>query len=110
MYLILALCTGKTMDLNLPVCGLHHKDQKRSAWLARIMLLAFAPVGIATGVYFSEILGWVTGGLLLLVSLIHVHDAALGISVARIDNDGGVFKGACNEFLNLLPADPEFRS
>ncbi len=106
IYAIVALIVRKQMELNLPLCDAHHQDRKRNRLMALIMILGAIPVGIALGTMASEALGWITGVLMFLASVVFYVMSGLGVRATKIDENGGVFRGACAKFLDLLPAQP----
>ncbi len=106
IYIIVALIVRKQMELNLPLCEGHHADRKRNRLIALFMILGCVPVGIALGTFGSETLGWITGLLMFVASIVFYALSGMGIRVTRIDETGGVFRGACAKFLGLLPEQP----
>ncbi len=103
IYAIVAMIVRKQMELNLPLCDAHHADRKRNKLIGTLMLVGCLPAGILLGMYASEMLGWVTGVLMFLASLVFYSLATLGIRPTKIDDNGGTFGGVCNAFLDLLP-------
>lgn len=106
IYAIVALIVRKQMELNLPLCETHHDDRKRHRLIGWLMLAAFLPLGLILGIYVSEPLGWVTGTGMFLASVVFLVLSNLGIAPTKIDESGGVFRGACDTFLNVLPEQP----
>ncbi len=103
IYVIVAAIVRKNMELNVPLCDNHHADRKRYKVLGIIMILGCIPVGLALGTYFSEPLGWITGLLMFFASVVFYFLCGLGFRPMKIDDNGGVFRGACTAFLDLLP-------
>lgn len=103
IYAIVALIVRKQMELNIPLCDTHHADRRRYNLLAMLMLIGFIPVGAILGVYISEPLGWITGIGMFFAGVVFYSMGQLGIRPSKIDELGGVFRGAGTEFLNLLP-------
>jgi len=106
IYVIVALIVRKQMELNLPLCETHHADRKRYRLIGWLMLAAFLPLGLVFGFYVSEPLGWVTGVGMFLASLVFLVLSNLGIGPTKIDEAGGMFRGACQSFLDVLPEQP----
>ena len=106
IYAIVALIVRKNMELNLPLCETHHIDRKRYRLIGHFMLIGCIPAGIGLGMMASETLGWVTGVLMFFVALIFFVVSGLGFRVTKIDEHGGVFRGACEPFLDRLPQQP----
>jgi hypothetical protein len=106
IYAIVALIIRKQMELNLPLCDRHHADRKRYRRLGWLMLAGFLPLGLILGAYISEPLGWVTGVGMFLASMVFLVLSNLRIAPTKIDDAGGVFRGACDTFLNALPEQP----
>ena len=106
IYAIVALIIRKQMELNLPLCDAHHADRKRYKLLGALMLIGCIPIGVLLGVYVSEPLGWATGSLMFIAGLVFFILSGLGVRPTRIDEMGGVFRGACTEFLSALPEQP----
>jgi hypothetical protein len=103
IYAIVAMLVRKQMELNLPICDLHLEDRKRYKLLALLFFIAFVPVGLLLGNYFSEALGWVTGAAMMIASFAFYIQSQLGIASKKIDAEGGIFRGACLQFLDRLP-------
>lgn len=106
IYAIVALIVRKQMELNIPLCDAHHSDRKRYKLIATLMILLCIPAGVVLGMYASETLGWVTGTLMFLVSIVFYVMMGLGFGPRKIDESGGVFRGACAAFLDQLPEQP----
>jgi hypothetical membrane protein len=70
------------------------------------MLAGFLPIGLLLGSAVSEPLGWVTGVGMLLASIVFLILSNLRIAPTKIDDIGGVFRGASPAFLNALPEQP----
>lgn len=103
IYAIVAMIVRKQMELNVPLCEGHHADRKRYKLIATLMLVLFIPVGVVLGMYFSEAMGWITGTVMFLVSMVFYIMMGLGFAPKKIDEAGGIFRGACAAFLNQLP-------
>ena len=103
IYAIVAMIVRKQMELNLPLCETHHADRKRYKLLGTLMILGCIPAGIVLGVYVSEGLGWATGTLMFLASVVFYVMTNMGIGPRKIDEYGGEFRGACDAFLDKLP-------
>ncbi len=106
IYAIVAMFVRKLMELNLPICDVHLEDRKRYKLLALLFFIAFIPVGALLGNYFSEVLGWVTGTAMMIASFAFYNQSQLGIACKKIDEEGGIFRGACMSFLDRLPERP----
>lgn len=104
IYAIVALIVRKNMELNVPLCDRHHSDRKRFFTLAAVMLLGFIPVGIALAAFGMD------GGYASLVALtmfmvgVVFYSKSSFLRPTKIDEQGGTFTGASEEFLNGLPA------
>ena len=103
IYAIVALFVRKQMELNLPICDTHHADRKRYRLLGWLMMAAFLPLGLVLGAYVSEPLGWITGVGMFLAAAVFLNLSNLRISAIKIDEAGGVFRGACQTFLSVMP-------
>jgi hypothetical protein len=103
IYIIVAVVVRKQMELNLPLCDAHHADRKRYRLLGTLMLIGFVPAGLVLGANFSETLGWTTGALMFVAGLVFWQMSTLGIRASKIDEAGGVFRGASKAFLDMLP-------
>lgn len=103
IYAIVALFVRKQMELNLPLCEVHHADRKRYRLIGWLMLIGFLPFGLLLGFYVSEALGWATGVGMFLAGLVFLIVSNLGIAPTKIDDSGGVFRGASPAFLKFLP-------
>ena len=103
IYLIVALIVRKQMELNLPLCDTHHADRKRYRLLGALMLIGFLPVGLLLGYNFSTALGWITGSGMFIGGIVFWHLSQLGLAPIKIDETEGIFRGAGEAFLNLLP-------
>lgn len=103
IYAIVAMIVRKQMELNVPLCDSHHADRKRYKLIATLMLVLCIPFGVALGVYVSEAMGWITGILMFLVSVVFYSLMGLGFAPRKIDEFGGIFRGACAAFLDQLP-------
>ena len=104
IYAIVAALVRKQIELNVPLCDVHDSDRKRYKALAVVMLLGFVPAGAMMGLA-SERFGWVTGVAMLVVGLVFALKMSLGFIPAKIDEFGGLFKGAGSEFLQFVPQD-----
>lgn len=103
IYAIVAVIVRKNMELNVPLCESHHADRRRYKLIALLMLILCVPIGVVLGAYVSEVMGWVTGVLMFLASIVFYAMAGLGFSPKKIDDAGGIFRGACPAFLDKLP-------
>lgn len=104
IYAVVAIIIRKKMELNVPLCDRHHADRKRNRLLGILMIAGCVPAGLLFGVYGSGALGWVTGLAMFVASVVFFVLASMGFRPTRIDDAGGVFRGACEDFLSLLPA------
>lgn len=103
IYIVVAVIVRKNMELNVPLCDIHHADRKRYKLLAILMISACVPVGLLLGSFFSEALGWITGLIMFFASIVFYFLCSLGFRPIKIDDTGGVFRGASTAFLDLLP-------
>jgi FtsH-binding integral membrane protein len=103
IYVIVAMIVRKQMELNVPLCDEHHANRKRYKLIATLMLILCIPVGVVLGMYLSEAMGWITGSLMFVVSIVFYAMTGLGFAPKKIDEAGGVFRGACAAFLDQLP-------
>jgi hypothetical protein len=103
IYIVVAVIVRKNMELNVPLCDNHHADRNRYKLLAIFMICACIPVGLLLGNFFSETLGWVTGITMFFASIVFYFLCGLGFRPVKIDDTGGVFRGASTAFLDLLP-------
>jgi hypothetical protein len=103
IYVIVALIVRKKMELNLPLCERHHGDRKRYRLLGAVMLAGFVPAGLFLGKIGSETLGWVTGCAMFAAAIVFYALCGLGVRPTKIDENGGIFRGAGPVFLDALP-------
>ena len=103
IYAIVAVIVRKQMELNVPLCETHHANRKRYKLIGTLMLVLCVPAGLALGTYVSEAMGWITGSLMFLVSIVFFVMSGLGFGPKKIDEAGGIFRGACAKFLDQLP-------
>ncbi|MGH9521855.1 MAG: hypothetical protein ACRD3E_04915 [Terriglobales bacterium] len=106
IYAIVVLIVRKQMELNVPLCDAHHSDRKRYNLIATFMIVLCIPAGIFLGIYGSEALGWITGTLMFVAAVVFYVMAGMGFAPKKIDELGGVFRGACPAFLDQLPQQP----
>ena len=104
IYFVVALIVRKQVELNVPLCEAHHADRRRNNLIAMMMLILSIPAGVLFGNYGSQGLGWVTGLAMFIASIVFYLMAGMGIAARKIDETGGVFRGACPAFLDQLPA------
>lgn len=103
IYIVVAVIVRKNMELNVPLCDSHHADRNRYKLLAILMIVGCIPLGFLLGNFFSESLGWITGLTMFFASIVFYFLCGLGFRPTKIDDTGGVFRGACTAFLDLLP-------
>lgn len=103
LYAIVALVVRKKLELNVPLCETHHVERKHKKLTAALMLLGCVPLGTVAGMLFSDAFGWATGVAMFIAGVVFLFTRNLGFGPKKIDENGGVFRGACAEFLNLLP-------
>jgi hypothetical protein len=108
IYVIVALIVRKSMELNVPLCEVHHGERKRYNMLAAILLLGFIPAGIALGQLLpnGEAIGFLVGAIMFIAGLIFWVIASGYIRPTKIDDTHGVFSGVGEPFLQLLPPEP----
>jgi hypothetical protein len=104
IYAIVALIVRKNMELNVPLCDIHHSDRKRYNLLAAVMLIGFIPVAVVLATVFN-----MDGGLASLVGLamfivgLVFYSKASFLRPTNIDDQSGTFQGADESFLKNLP-------
>jgi hypothetical protein len=108
LYIIVALIVRKSMELNVPLCDAHHSERKRYNLLAGILLLGAIPAGFVAGSFTSlgVDVGWLIGLIMFVAGLIFVIIAGNFFHPTQIDETHGVFAGAGEDFLRLLPPSP----
>lgn len=106
IYVIVALIVRKKMELNVPICDAHHADRRRYNLIATLMIVLCIPAGVILGNYGSQALGWITGLLMFIAFVVFYVMAGLGFAPKKIDDYGGVFRGACTAFLDQIPQQP----
>ena len=104
IYVLIAILVRKKMELNVPLCEVHHGERKRYNILAAVMLLGCVPVGITIGFLFAggEGPGWAVGTIMFVTGLVFLLRSNNYMSARKIDEQGGVFRGAKEPFLQLL--------
>jgi hypothetical protein len=103
IYAIVALIVRKNMELNVPLCDNHHGERKRFLIVGTVLILGCVPAGIALGVALDEGgYGFLLGVVMFFASLVFFSRSAF-LRPAKIDEFGGEFTGAKEEFLRLLP-------
>lgn len=104
IYAIVALIVQKKMDLNLPLCELHHAERKRNLWIGGILTLGSIPGGILLGSFgMADDKAWAVGLLSFFAGLVFLIIAGRSLRPVLIDETHGEFTGACQAFLDLLP-------
>ena len=104
VYAIVALIVQKKMDLNLPLCELHHTERKRNLWIGGILTLGSIPGGILASTFGADDgTAWAIGLLSFLGGLVFLVIAGRSLRPVLIDDTHGEFTGACQAFLDLLP-------
>lgn len=104
IYAIVALIVQKKMDLNLPICEVHHAERKRNLWIGGILTLGSIPGAVLfNSMGASDEACWGVGVLAFLAGLVFLSIAGRTIRPVLIDETHGEFTGACQAFLDLLP-------
>ena len=105
IYIIVALIVRKQMELNVPLCDRHHAERKRYSLLGALFLLGALPVGIFIGTAFNDAEGfaWLTGFGMFITGVVFHILAGKYLRPKKIDEQGGIFTGASEAFLNQLP-------
>jgi len=103
VYLIVALRVRKQMPLNVPLCDKHHAERKRYNLLGALLTLGALPVGIFIGTAFNaEGFAWLTGFGMFVAGVVFLVLAGRYLRPKKIDEQGGIFTGASEVFLNQL--------
>jgi hypothetical protein len=103
IYAIVAMIVQKKMDINLPMCEVHHTERKRNLWIGGILTLGALPGGLLLGNLGTTETGWLVGFLSFLAGLVFLVIAGRSLRPVLIDETHGEFTGACQAFLDLLP-------
>lgn len=92
------------MELNVPLCEIHHGERKRYNILAAVMLLGCVPVALMIASLFNDAEGpgWAIGIIMFITGLVFLFCSNHYMSARKIDEEGGVFRGAKEPFLQLL--------
>jgi len=104
IYAIVALIVRKNMELNVPLCDRHHSDRKRFVTLGAVMLIGFIPVGVILGVAGMDAGYASLVALAMFIVGVVFYSKAQFMRPTNIDDQGGTFTGAADQFLNGLPA------
>lgn len=104
IYVLIAILIRKKMELNVPLCEVHHGERKRYKILAAVMLLGCVPVGLMIGSLLpnGQSPGWAVGTIMFFTGLFFLHRSSNYMYARKIDEHGGVFRGAKEPFLHLL--------
>ena len=107
IYIIVSLIVRKQIELNIPLCDLHHRQRKRNITVGVILILGAIPLGILignvvpgdAGVGF----GFLAGIVAFIVGLVFTSMANY-IRPRLIDDYHGEFTGVCETFLSSVPS------
>jgi len=104
IYAIVALIVRKKMELNVPLCDVHHSDRKRYVLLGAIMLIGFIPVPIilATTFKMDEGIAWLVALAMFITGVVFYSKSSF-LRPTEITDTGGTFQGADETFLKNLP-------
>lgn len=110
IYAIVAIIIRKSMELNVPLCEIHHGERRRYNILAAVLMLGAVPAGFIIGEFFSAGagIGWLVGALMFIAGAVFLAIAGSFLRPVKIDERGAIFTGAGENFLQLLPPEPQF--
>ena len=112
LYVILGFALRKTMDLNVPLCAVHHRERKKYLAIGTILFVLFVPMGMAAAYWLPidsrEAIGGFIGTAGFIGSLVFLILGTNYIRPKRIDNTHGEFTGTSEAFLQLLPPQADF--
>lgn len=105
IYAIVALFVRKSMELNVPLCQNHHEEKKRNNIVGAILILGCVPAGIlaSTALDLEAWVGWIVGFAMFIAGAVFLSIAGSFMRPQKIDESGGEFMGASEDFLRLLP-------
>jgi hypothetical protein len=105
IYFLVAVLVRKKMQLNIPLCDVHHDERKRLNIVGGVMLLGFIPAGILAGnvVPGDSGAGVIVGMLMFLAGIVFLIRANNYLQARFIDDTHAVIRGAKEPFLQLLP-------
>jgi hypothetical protein len=105
IYVIVALCISKQVELQLPFCNLHRAERKNRLFWATVLFISFLPVSIGIGTYVNTqegmVLAWLIG-LAMFVGACVFGITSNPLRVTYIGPGVARFKGAHPIFLEFI--------
>ncbi|MFA1727186.1 hypothetical protein [Xanthomonas nasturtii] len=101
-YVILAIVLRKRSAHVLTVCTRHERRRVRYVVITRASVVPL----LAGGLALDGAIGWLTGAVVMAVMLLIGRLGSRVLSPQSVDHEQARFLGACDAFLQALPAPP----